>query len=221
MITEGAERGVDWHNPIPGDARLVQEEVTRLSQLRDCWRDSTAEFRALDVSTWQGAAADAFGSNLRRQLAQWSHGEQALSSSIDALADYLNMLQILQPRAREAVYRAQVDGTWQGAAEDILRWSSQVDAANHRAAHALRVATEELASIHRLVDPVIAASVARVRIAAGRNQIDVATPDDGGTTQRIANLPVAEQQSPAELLNRTAVLCDALLDAMYISADQL
>jgi hypothetical protein len=144
---------------------------------------------------------------LRGQVDQWSRAEQALAAAINALGEYLDILVVIKPLATEAIYQAQATGDWQRATEDILRWHAQLDMANHRAADVLRVATGELGSIRRLVDPTATSRPVAISMNAAR--------------QRVVHEPVVEQQSPAELENLTTVLCDALRDATYLSAEQL
>lgn len=212
---------IDPLHPIPGNARLVQEEIDRLWAVRRCCQDSMNELRMLDVSAWRGEAAAAFDAVRDAQVTQWSSAERALGLAIDAYGDYHGSLLALQPLAREAVARATRTGDWHRFTEDVRRWRAQLAAENQRAADRVTLAAHELSEIRRLVHTDAPGRVTITPVVDATHPAEVTVSDYAETTQRIVHELIAEQKSPEQLNMFTAALCDGLLQATYCSAEQL
>lgn len=217
----------DWRNPLPGNPHLVAQQIERLRGVRDSCGEAVTGLHKLDLSSWEGKAAESFDDVRRTQLKQWANAENALTDAVDALTNYNGILDELQSRARTAVRQAEVVPVLaESVHEDIIRWRSQLDAANVDAARTIQAATSILNRIHRQVatdtataHPEPTPTVSLVEPPTKPPQVEVSTLDAETTNRLPVHKLIADQQSPADLRRYTLALCTALLEATYTTAE--
>lgn len=216
-------RPIDWNNPIPGNTHAIQGEIDRVKELRDRCHEAAKPFRHLGLDSWSGPAAEQFESFTPRLVRQWADAEDEHDRWADALASYREVLLTLQPLARAAVEQAKQDGSWTQAHADIQRWREQADSAARATAGVLHDVAARLRALPLLLDEQTTKAVAPAVT------ISQPSPDPGISARNAENdrkdqktsEPGASHQSPAERYERVTSLCDAVLDAEFISGEEL
>jgi hypothetical protein len=211
----------DRHNPIPGNPRAIRGEIDRVLHLRDDCRAGAARVRRLRPDSWRGHAADEFESFLPRLARPWADAEDEYDRWARALADYHDVLVTAQTLAHDVVRRAGKDGNWARAHAEIERLRAQCRAAAGKAAN---VVTEAARGLQLLSRPF--AAPAQEQLSAQIQPAAVARPPEQRPAPRAADQhradePAFDRQSPADLYRKTKSLCDAVLDALFISAEEL
>ncbi len=212
-MTEGGP--VDWHNPLPGNVHALTGEVERLEHVRDECYGIARAVRGLAFDTWSGRSYVAFDDFRRTRLArQWEEVGDAHDRAAVTIAEHRDTLATLQPLARHAAERTRYDQTYaqNDATADILRWRGQIAAAASKTAGILHEVADQLGALRPpLKDTPPEAVPAPSTLAPEPVPVRVAR----------VTMPYGRHQSPAELHDQVNSLCDALLDADYVSEGEL
>jgi uncharacterized protein YukE len=212
---------LDWHNPIPGNPQAIQGEIDRVTNLRDCCGAGEKQIRNVTIDTWQGTAASEFETFRSRWARQWTNAYDEYDRWSGTLVEYREILVTTQALARNAIAEATSDHDWARARTTINTLRAQHSAAASRAANVIDDVARGLRLLPRLLD------TPNTDGSATRRQSITSGGNPGETAQRttIAHRPADEptpiEQSPAELYRRAKSLCDAVLDATFVSAETL
>lgn len=210
--------GFDWNNPIPGNPHAIKGEIDRLRDLGERFTEGARVLRATQVDHWDGQTADRFDAFRLAEAKQWETAASAHIRWADALAEYVECLNRVQPRARQAVLDAERTGDWKRASEDIERWRTQLSDVEQSAAKIIEDAGDQLRSLHGSLNNGDTTST----VAPQPTQAPTPEPNGGPRPKPAqASEPPAVRQSPAMLQERTAALCAAILQANFVSAEDL
>jgi type VII secretion system ESX-1 substrate len=207
-MTQGGS--IDWLNPLPGNVHALSGEVDRLESVRDECYEIARAARGLDFDAWSGPAYSAFDDFRRTRLAtQWEEVGDAHDRAATTIAEHRDTLSTLQPLARHAAERTQYDRTYSqaDATADILRWRGQVASVAKKTASVLDEVAEQLSALRAPLrdEPVIVPS----------------PPPPALVRPVVVRQTFGRHRSPAELHAEVVSLCDALLDAEFVSESDL
>nr|WP_157527304.1 hypothetical protein [Kibdelosporangium sp. MJ126-NF4]CEL14045.1 hypothetical protein [Kibdelosporangium sp. MJ126-NF4] len=203
-------------SPIPGDPDELEHEISRYRDLVERCHQAEKDLENLPVDEWRGQSAQAFDAHRETMKGQVKTARIAFDDTAEALDRYRETLITVQSLAKYAIQRAQHDGNWVRANEDIDLWRGQNSAEAAIAARDLQDATGRLRSISALVTD-------RVPDAPTPNPpLGSVIRLKKSDRQRPTHRPVTpEDETPRMRHDRIRALCDAVLDASYVSADDL
>lgn len=208
----------DRRNPIPGNPDALEGEINRYRDLSERCRQAEHQIQKLRLGRWVGQAAEGFGIR-REQLKQhWAIARIAFRDCADALDRYRQTLITVQGLARSATQHPPADGDYRRVNEDIERWRGQKSEQAARTAMELRDAFGRLLSLAPLVN----GQTAGVAPALLPGQLTDATNHERSTARKRSDgSNGSEDMSPRMLRVRIRALCMAVLEADYVSAEQL
>lgn len=216
-MTEDKLPSIDWNNPIPGNPDGLRGEIERIRELSDRCGEAADRLRDLHMEDWHGEAAERFNSFAPEQIRLWETAEDEHGRWAAALEKYRETLLTSQQLAKSSVERARQDGSWGRAEAEIDRWRLQVSGEARLAAAELKDVAVKLWSLPLLLpEQDIVPAVVPVAAVGPLLPEPRKPPEHQGS--------VIVEPDPVRLAldlekDRVNSLCDAILDAEFVSAE--